>query len=88
MTSKKAEAKQGKIYVGKLPQGEALSKEDIQNHFSEYGQVTQRFFLNVFTRRFTLRGPSVRISASNFYTIKALLGEQLMKWKSRKQQIL
>jgi RNA recognition motif-containing protein len=39
VTSKKAEAKQGKIYVGKLPQGEALSKEDIQNHFSEYGQV-------------------------------------------------
>ncbi len=51
MTSKKAEAKQGKIYVGKLPQGEALSKEDIQNHFSEYGQVTQSFFFNELARK-------------------------------------
>ena len=41
VTSKKAEAKQGKIYVGKLPAGETLSKEDIQNHFSEYGQVVE-----------------------------------------------
>lgn len=41
VTSKKAEAKQGKIYVGKLPPGEALSKDDITNHFSEYGQVIE-----------------------------------------------
>jgi RNA recognition motif-containing protein len=51
VTSKKAEAKQGKIYVGKLPQGEALSKEDIQNHFSEYGQVNHIFIFNVLSRK-------------------------------------
>ncbi len=57
MTSKKAEAKQGKIYVGKLPQGEALSKEDIQNHFSEYGQVNHIFIFNVLSRKIYLKGP-------------------------------
>ena len=39
MTCKKAEARQGKIYVGKLPLGDALSKEDIQTHFGQFGEV-------------------------------------------------
>ena len=43
---KKAQAKQGKIYVGKLPPGDALSKDDITNHFSEYGQVRADLVLN------------------------------------------
>ena len=33
VTCKKAEARQGKVYVGKFPPGEALSKEDLQAHF-------------------------------------------------------
>eukprot|EP00088_Acartia_fossae_P057052 TRINITY_DN664_c0_g1_i2.p1 TRINITY_DN664_c0_g1~~TRINITY_DN664_c0_g1_i2.p1 ORF type:complete len:249 (+),score=117.02 TRINITY_DN664_c0_g1_i2:71-817(+) len=41
VTCKKAEAKQGKIFIGKLPAGEALSKEDIQAHFSQYGEVVE-----------------------------------------------
>jgi len=41
VTCKKAEAKQGKIFVGKLPTGETLSKEDIQAHFSQYGEVVE-----------------------------------------------
>jgi len=41
VTCKKAEAKQGKIYVGKLPPGEALTKEDIQVHFSQFGEVVE-----------------------------------------------
>ena len=27
--------------MGKLPPGDALSKDDITNHFSEYGQVVE-----------------------------------------------
>ena len=30
-----------KVYVGKLPPGEALSKEDLQEHFSQYGEVAE-----------------------------------------------
>merc|ERR1711872_85975 len=41
VTCKKAEAKEGKIYIGKLPPGEALSKEDIQAHFAQYGEVKE-----------------------------------------------
>jgi len=41
VTCKKAEAKQGKIFVGKLPAGDALSKEDIQAHFSQFGEVVE-----------------------------------------------
>jgi len=41
VTCKKAEAKQGKIYIGKLPPGDALSKEDIQAHFTQYGEVVE-----------------------------------------------
>ena len=41
MTCKKAEARQGKVYVGKLPPGEAMSKEDLQEHFSQYGEVVE-----------------------------------------------
>jgi len=41
VTCKKAEARQGKIYVGKLPPGDALSKEDIQAHFSQHGEVVE-----------------------------------------------
>lgn len=41
VTCKKAEARQGKIYVGKLPAGEALSKEDIQAHFATFGEVAE-----------------------------------------------
>ena len=33
VTCKKAEARQGKVYVGKLPPGEAMSKEELQEHF-------------------------------------------------------
>ena len=44
VTCKKAEARQGKIYVGKLPPGDALSKEDITTQFGEYGEV---FFLSL-----------------------------------------
>jgi len=41
VTCKKAEARQGKIYVGKLPAGEALSKEDLQQHFEQFGSVVE-----------------------------------------------
>merc|ERR1711962_1319278 len=41
VTCKKAEARQGKIYVGKLPAGEALSKEDLQAHFEQFGSVVE-----------------------------------------------
>lgn len=41
VTCKKAEARQGKIYVGKLPPGEAMSKEDIQAHFEQFGEVVE-----------------------------------------------
>eukprot|EP00088_Acartia_fossae_P024650 TRINITY_DN2555_c0_g1_i1.p1 TRINITY_DN2555_c0_g1~~TRINITY_DN2555_c0_g1_i1.p1 ORF type:complete len:243 (-),score=79.01 TRINITY_DN2555_c0_g1_i1:106-834(-) len=40
VTCKKAEAKQGKIYVGKLP-SEGLSNEDIQAHFATFGAVAE-----------------------------------------------
>jgi len=41
VTCKKAEARQGKIYVGKLPAGDALSKEDLQAHFEQFGSVVE-----------------------------------------------
>merc|ERR1719150_3686337 len=41
VTCKKAEARQGKVYVGKLPPGEAMSKEELQEHFSQYGEVVE-----------------------------------------------
>merc|ERR1711981_1404787 len=41
VTCKKAEARQGKIYVGKLPAGEALSKGDLQAHFEQFGSVVE-----------------------------------------------
>merc|ERR1711988_644916 len=40
VTCKKAEAKQGKIYVGKLPT-EGVSVEDIQNYFAQFGPVAE-----------------------------------------------
>ena len=40
VTCKKAEAKQGKIYVGKLP-SEGITVEDIQNHFAQFGAVAE-----------------------------------------------
>ena len=44
VTCKKAEAKQGKIYVGKLPT-EGVSVEDIQNYFAQVS-FKQYFFLS------------------------------------------
>ena len=41
VTCKKAEARQGKVYVGKLPPGEALSKEELQAHFEQFGSVVE-----------------------------------------------
>merc|ERR1719244_2575297 len=41
VTCKKAEARQGKIYVGKLPVGETLSKDDLEEHFGQFGQVVE-----------------------------------------------
>ena len=35
---KKAKAKEGKIYVGKLKP--ELSDDDIKNHFAQFGQIT------------------------------------------------
>lgn len=29
------------MYVGKLPPGEAMSKEELQEHFSQYGEVVE-----------------------------------------------
>jgi len=40
VTCKKAEAKQGKIYVGKLP-AEGVTVEDIQTHFAQFGPVAE-----------------------------------------------
>ena len=39
VTCKKAEAKQGKIYVGKLPT-EGVSVEDIQNYFAQVSSLS------------------------------------------------
>ena len=36
---KKAQAKQGKIYVGKLKA--ELSDEEIKSHFAQFGQIAQ-----------------------------------------------
>ena len=58
VTWKKAEARQGKIYVGKLPPGEALSKEDIQTHFATFGEVSTIIFIDFY---------SVNRSASECY---------------------
>ena len=41
VTCKKAEARQGKIYVGKLPAGEAMSKENLEVHFAQFGEVVE-----------------------------------------------
>jgi len=41
VTCKKADAKQGKCYIGKLPPGDALSKDDIQAHFAQFGEVVE-----------------------------------------------
>jgi len=41
VTCKKAEARQGKVYVGKLPPGDSLSKEDLQAHFEQFGSVVE-----------------------------------------------
>lgn len=38
ITIKKAESKQGKIYVGKIP--DEISSEDIKYHFSKFGTIT------------------------------------------------
>jgi len=40
VTCKKAEAKQGKIYVGKLP-AEGVTVEDIQEYFAGFGKVVE-----------------------------------------------
>ena len=47
VTCKKAEAKQGKIYVGKLPT-EGVSVEDIQNYFAQVS------FKKIFSESFAL----------------------------------
>jgi len=39
-TCKKAEVRQGKIYVGKLP-AEGLSNEDLTDHFNQFGTVVE-----------------------------------------------
>merc|ERR1719474_2580487 len=39
-TCKKAEARQGKIYVGKLPVDE-ISNQDLTDHFSQFGTVVE-----------------------------------------------
>lgn len=59
VTCKKAEAKQGKIYVGKLPT-EGVSVEDIQNYFAQVSYFRKLIFLlslktlNIFSRCFCL----------------------------------
>jgi len=40
ITCKKAEAKQGKIYLGNLPP-EGISNEDIETHFATFGSVAE-----------------------------------------------
>merc|ERR1712142_1165454 len=40
VTCKKAEAKQGKIYVGKIP-SEGVTTDDLQAHFSTHGAVAE-----------------------------------------------
>ena len=37
---KKADIKQGKVYVGKLPET-GCDEEDIKNHFSQYGAIAE-----------------------------------------------
>merc|ERR1711990_321491 len=39
-TCKKAEVRQGKIYVGKLP-AEDLSNQDLTDHFNQFGSVVE-----------------------------------------------
>ena len=39
MAVKKAQAKQGKVYVGKLKA--ELSDEEIKTHFEQFGQIAQ-----------------------------------------------
>ena len=49
VTCKKAEARrQGKIYVGKLPPGHSLSKEDLRAHFEHFGPVVEVNLTNAF----------------------------------------
>ena len=40
VTCKKAEARQGKIYVGKLP-AEGLSTDEVKDFFSQHGTVSE-----------------------------------------------
>ena len=40
ITCKKAEAKQGKIYLGNLP-AEGVANEDIEAHFQAFGPVAE-----------------------------------------------
>jgi len=40
-TCKKAECRQGKIYVGKLPMDEQLSNEEVTAHFAQFGSVVE-----------------------------------------------
>ena len=40
ITVKKADVKQGKIYVGKLP-ASGVDEEDVENHFSQFGDVAE-----------------------------------------------
>ena len=40
ITVKKADIKQGKVYVGKLPET-GCDEEDIKNHFSQYGAIAE-----------------------------------------------
>ena len=59
VTCKKAEARQGKIYVGKLPT-EGVSVEDIQNYFAQVSYFRKLIFLlslqtlNILSRCFCL----------------------------------
>merc|ERR1712192_217384 len=40
-TCKKAECRQGKIYVGKLPMDEQLSNDEVTAHFAQFGPVAE-----------------------------------------------